>query len=308
MPTWAISAATPIRVAWLFFVLPCLVLNYFGQGALLLSRPEALRAIRSSCSAPDWLRLPHGHAGHGGDRHRQPGDDLRRLLHARQCVQLGFLPRLTVRHTSDDRGGPDLPAADQLRAADRRADPGAGVPHLRQPGRGLRHRGHRHIHVHHVLLAIVVFRRQFNWSRPVAVGVFGLFFVLDLALLHLQRAEGPRGRLGAAGARPGADGADDDLEARAGPAAAPAGGRTACRWSPFLARLPQSRTVRVPGIGVFLTGNPDYVPGALLHNLKHNKVLHERVLFVTVQNVDVPEVPADRARRASRSWRRASTG
>ncbi|MDQ2801745.1 MAG: KUP/HAK/KT family potassium transporter, partial [Pseudomonadota bacterium] len=57
----------------------------------------------------------------------------------------------------------------------------------------------------------------------------------------------------------------------------------------FLARLPQSRTIRVPGLAVFLTGNPDYVPAALLHNLKHNKVLHERVLFVTVQNLDVPE-------------------
>jgi KUP system potassium uptake protein len=64
--------------------------------------------------------------------------------------------------------------------------------------------------------------------------------------------------------------------------------------SSFLARLPQSRTVRVPGLAVFLTGNPDYVPAALLHNLKHNKVLHERVLFVTVQNVDEPEVGPDR--------------
>ena len=62
---------------------------------------------------------------------------------------------------------------------------------------------------------------------------------------------------------------------------------------PFLARLPQSRTIRVPGMAVFLTGNPDYVPTSLLHNLKHNKVLHERVLFVTVQNVDEPEVAGD---------------
>jgi KUP system potassium uptake protein len=61
----------------------------------------------------------------------------------------------------------------------------------------------------------------------------------------------------------------------------------------FLARLPQSRIVRVPGMAIFLTGSPEYVPGALLHNLKHNKVLHERVLFVTVQNLDVPEVPAE---------------
>ena len=65
--------------------------------------------------------------------------------------------------------------------------------------------------------------------------------------------------------------------------------------APFLARLPQSRTIRVPGMAVFLTGNPDYVPTSLLHNLKHNKVLHERVLFVTVENVDEPEVGAGAA-------------
>jgi len=62
----------------------------------------------------------------------------------------------------------------------------------------------------------------------------------------------------------------------------------------FLARLPQSRTIRVPGIAVFMTGQADYVPNALLHNLKHNKVLHERVLFVTVENVDVPLAPQRR--------------
>ncbi|MGH7155551.1 MAG: KUP/HAK/KT family potassium transporter, partial [Acetobacteraceae bacterium] len=55
-----------------------------------------------------------------------------------------------------------------------------------------------------------------------------------------------------------------------------------------------SRTLRVPGTAVFLTGNPDYVPAALLHNLKHNKVLHEHVLFVTVQNLDVPEAEPER--------------
>ena len=76
--------------------------------------------------------------------------------------------------------------------------------------------------------------------------------------------------------------------------------------APFLARLPQSRTVRVPGMAVFLTGNPDYVPTSLLHNLKHNKVLHERVLFVTVQNVDEPEVGRRPTDARWRSWRPAS--
>jgi KUP system potassium uptake protein len=64
----------------------------------------------------------------------------------------------------------------------------------------------------------------------------------------------------------------------------------------FLARLPQSRTTRVPGIAVFMTGQADFVPGALLHNLKHNKVLHQRVLFVTVMNEDIPRV-GDESRR-----------
>ena len=69
--------------------------------------------------------------------------------------------------------------------------------------------------------------------------------------------------------------------------------------APFLARLPQSRIIRVPGLAVFMTGNPDYVPTSLLHNLKHNKVLHENVLFVTVENEDVPEVSPRRRAEVS---------
>ncbi len=65
--------------------------------------------------------------------------------------------------------------------------------------------------------------------------------------------------------------------------------------SSFLKRLPQSRTIRVPGLAVFLTNTPEFVPAALLHNLKHNKVLHERVLFVRVESLDVPEAGDQRA-------------
>jgi KUP system potassium uptake protein len=140
---------------------------------------------------------------------------------------------------------------------------------------------------------MVVFRRQFHWSRPAAITVFGMFFLIDLVFFSantLKVLEGgwvplalgialtalmtswKRGR--------------DLLLARWKQDSLP--------LAPFLARLPQSRTIRVPGMAVFLTGNPDYVPTSLLHNLKHNKVLHERVLFVTVQNVDEPEVAADR--------------
>jgi KUP system potassium uptake protein len=139
---------------------------------------------------------------------------------------------------------------------------------------------------------MVVFRRQFRWSRTAAISVFGFFFLIDLVFFSantLKILEGgwvplvlgialtalmtswKRGR--------------DLLLARWKQDSLP--------LAPFLARLPQSRTVRVPGMAIFLTGNPDYVPTSLLHNLKHNKVLHERVLFVTVQNLDVPEVSSD---------------
>ena len=64
--------------------------------------------------------------------------------------------------------------------------------------------------------------------------------------------------------------------------------------APFVARLPRSRIVRVPGTAVFLTSNPDNVPAALLHNPKHNKVLHERALCVGIGTLDVPEAEPGR--------------
>jgi KUP system potassium uptake protein len=139
------------------------------------------------------------------------------------------------------------------------------------------------------ILASVAFRRQFGWSRPLALAVFGSFFVIDTVFFAANLLKVPEGGyvpllLGAAlmalmtSWKRGRD-------------------LMLARWkqdslplASFLKRLPQSRTLRVPGMAVFLTGNPDYVPAALLHNLKHNKVLHEKVLFVTVSNLDIPEV------------------
>ncbi len=143
------------------------------------------------------------------------------------------------------------------------------------------------------ILAAVAFRRQFGWSRPLALSVFGFFFIIDCLFFGANLLKVPEGgwvplliaALLMALMTSWKRGRDLML----------------ARWkqdslplASFLKRLPQSRTLRVPGMAVFLTGNPDYVPTALLHNLKHNKVLHERVLFVTVTNVDEPEVSPDR--------------
>jgi KUP system potassium uptake protein len=283
--------AHPIRLTWTFFVLPCLVLNYFGQGALTISDPSAV-ANPFFLLGPEWLRLPMVILATIATVIASQAVISGAYSMTRQCMQLGFLPRMTVRHTSNtEQGQIYVPQINTMLAigvlvlvlAFKTSDNLAAAYGIAVTGTFLCT----------CVLAMVVFRRQFRWSRPAAISIFGLFFLIDLVFFSantLKVLEGgwvplvlgvaltalmttwKRGR--------------DLLLARWRQDSLP--------LAPFLARLPQSRTIRVPGMAVFLTSTPDYVPTSLLHNLKHNKVLHERVLFVTVQNVDEPEVSADR--------------
>ena len=278
--------ATPIRRSWTFFVLPALVLNYFGQGALVLSHPEALDNP-FFLLGPHWITIPLVVLATFATIIASQAVISGAYSMTRQCMQLGFLPRMTVRHTSSrEEGQIYVPQVNLFLAVGvlvlvlgfRSSDSLASAYGIAVTGTFLCT----------AFLAAVVFRRQFHWPRPLAIGVFGFFFVIDfiffsantmkvveggwvplafgLALMALMTSW-KRGR--------------DLLFARWRQDSLP--------LASFLARLPQSRTVRVPGLAVFLTGNPEYVPAALLHNLKHNKVLHERVFFVTVHNLDVPE-------------------
>ena len=283
--------AKPIRYAWTGFVLPCLVLNYFGQGALVLHDPGAVENP-FFLLGPAWTRFPMVALATAATVIASQAVISGAYSMARQCMQLGFLPRMTVRHTSTTEEGqiyvPQVNSALLvgvliLVLAFKTSDALASAYGIAVTG----------TFICTAVLAMVVFRRQFHWSRLAAVGVFGGFFIIDgvffsantlklfeggwvpLALgifLTVMMTSWKRGR--------------DLMLARWQQDSMP--------LAPFLARLPQSRTVRVPGLAIFLTGNPDYVPTSLLHNLKHNKVLHERVLFVTVQNEDVPEIAAGR--------------
>jgi KUP system potassium uptake protein len=283
--------AQPIRLTWTYFVLPCLVLNYFGQGALTISDPAAV-ANPFFLLAPEWLRLPMVVLATIATIIASQAVISGAYSIARQCMQMGFLPRMGVRHTSNtEEGQIYVPQINTMLAigvvilvlAFKTSDNLAAAYGIAVTGTFLCT----------CVLAMVVFRRQFGWSRGAAVSVFGLLFLIDLVFFSantLKVLEGgwvplvlgialtalmtswKRGR--------------DLLLARWRQDSLP--------LAPFLARLPQSRTMRVPGMAVFLTGNPDYVPTSLLHNLKHNKVLHERVLFVTVQTIDEPEVAASR--------------
>ena len=283
----------PIRAAWLWFVLPALALNYFGQGALLLTDPAALENP-FFLLAPDWLRLPLVALATMATIIASQAMISGAYTIARQCVQLGFLPRLVVRHTSETEEGqiylPQVNAAMLVGVVIlvlefRNSDSLAAAYGIAVTG----------TFVATSCLAMVVFRRQFGWPLPVVLLVFGPLLLLDLAFFASNALKVPEGgyvplvlglalmglmttwhrgrRLLFARFR------QDSLPLRS-----------------FLARLPQSRTIRVPGIAVFMTSQADYLPGALLHNLKHNKVLHERVMFVTVLNEDVPQIAADRRR------------
>ncbi len=280
----------PIRNAWLYFVLPSLELNYFGQGALVLNDPTAI-SNPFYLLAPEILRLPMVVLATAATVIASQAMISGAYSMARQCTQMGFLPRLTVRHTSaTEEGQIYLPQVNTallvgvliLVFSFRTSDSLASAYGIAVTG----------TFFCTSILAAVVFRRQYGWSRLAVIGLFGFFGLVDATFFASNALKIPEG-----GWVPLAFGLSLMMLMTTWKR-----GRELLldRWkqdslplASFLARLPQSRTVRVPGMAVFMTGNPDYVPGALLHNLKHNKVLHERVLFVTVQNVDVPEARAD---------------
>jgi KUP system potassium uptake protein len=283
--------AKPIRLAWLFFVLPALVLNYFGQGALVIG-DTAAGANPFYLMAPVWLRLPLVVLATMATVIASQALISGAFSIARQCTQMGFLPRLTVRHTSQTEEGqiyvPQVNLALMLGVlllvfAFRTSASLASAYGIAVTG----------TFICTCILATIVFRRQFGWPRWAAIAVWGGFLSIDavfFAANALKIVEGGWVPLFIGGAlmimmttwKQGRDLMQQRWKQDSLPLAS------------FLARLPQSRTVRVPGMAVFLTGQPDYVPGALLHNLKHNKVLHEKVLFVTVTTLDEPEAGPDR--------------
>jgi KUP system potassium uptake protein len=283
----------PIRHSWTFIVLPSLVLCYFGQGALLLRDPAAVQNP-FFLMAPEWSRLALVILATAATVIASQAVISGAYSATRQCMQLGFLPRLTVRHTSNTEEGqiyvPRVNAALMfgvlaLVILFKTSDNLASAYGIAVTGTFLCT----------AMLAMVVFRRQFHWSRAAAIAVFGTLFAIDGVFFAANTLKVVEGGwvplvLGIAliGLMTSWKQGRDLLLARWRQDSMP--------LAPFLARLPQSRSIiRVPGLAVFLTGNPDYVPTSLLHNLKHNKVLHEKVMFVTVQTTDRPEEPDTRA-------------
>jgi KUP system potassium uptake protein len=281
----------PIRLAWFAVVMPCLTLNYFGQGALLLTEPEAVKNPFYNM-APDWALIPLVVLATAATVIASQALITGAFSVTKQVIQLGFLPRLQIHHTSEhDTGQIYMPFVNW----------GLFVV---------------------IVLAVVMFKTSSNlaaaygiavctdmlittiltffviryaWKMPLwlCISATSIFFVVDLAFWSsnlLKLADGGWFPLFIGGLililmLTWRDGRhllhhktrDEAMDLRS-----------------FLDALFIAPPTRVEGTAVFLTTEDDIVPNALLHNLKHNKVLHAQNLFVTVRSHEVPWIAKDK--------------
>ncbi len=275
----------PIRLAWFSVVMPCLTLNYFGQGALLLADPSAV-SNPFFRMAPTWALLPLVVLATMATVIASQALISGAFSVTKQAIQLGYLPRLNLRHTSvRDTGQIYIPFVNwALFTA--------------------------------IVLAVVMFKSSSNlasaygiavtldmlitttltffvirhaWKYPLwlCVAATGVFFLIDLAFFSsnmLKLFQGGWFPLVIGGAvftlmmtwKQGRR-----LMSKAQQA-------EALDLNGFLDAVFVEPPLRVPGVAVFMTAEPGVVPNALLHNLKHNKVLHEQNLFVNVRSHQVP--------------------
>ena len=283
----------PIRWGWFGFVLPALVLNYFGQGAVLLDDPRAV-ANPFYLSAPDWAQVPLLVLATTAAAIASQAVITGAFSVTRQAIQLGYLPRLQIRHTSRDTIGqiyvPSInwmlfAAVIVLVLTFRSSTNLATAYGLSVTGTML---------IDTLLLAVVAYTRWPD-ARKWVLPLCALFLVIDLAFLIANGEKLLTGIgawvplfIGIAAFtmmrtwRRGRELLREEIR------------KDGIQLDTFLPGLMLAPPVRVPGTAVFLTADPSVVPHALMHNLKHNKVLHEHNVFLTVDTLNVPYAPKDK--------------
>ena len=278
----------PVRIAWFGLVAPALVLNYFGQGALLMVAPEA-RENPFYRLLPGWALYPMVGLATAATVIASQAVISGAYSITRQAVQLGFLPRMNMVHTSArEIGQIYIPAVNwTLCAVVLAAVVGFGSSTRLAGAYGVAVTGTMLVDT---LLTFFVIRYAWNYPLWLCVFATGFFFVIDAAFFSatlLKIADGGWFPL-AIGAtvfvvmstwRRGRETLFERLRSSSVP------------LEPFLDNLFKDPPQRVSGTAVFLTATPDATPHALLHNLNHNKVLHERMVFLTVEMRDVPWIP-----------------
>lgn len=280
----------PIRLAWFGFVLPALIINYFGQGALVLLHPETI-INPFYLLAPDWLLYPLIGLATLAAVIASQAVITGAYSVSRQALQLGYLPRMHVEHTSESQQGqiymPRVNWGLMIAVM-------ALVLSFKSSGNlaaayGIAVTGDMIITS---LLAGIVFHHIWGWSKTRTGILIGMFLTIDVAFFSANVLKIPDG-----GWVPLVIGIfiftlmltwktgrtmlyehlkDESME-----------------LDSFIDAIGQHPPTRVPGSALFMTPNPEGVPHAMLHNLKHNKVLHEKVINLTVRFLDFPHTSLD---------------
>jgi len=285
----------PIGVSWLFFVLPALMLNYMGQGAMILALEPAaaLEAVKNPffMLAGETLRLPLVILATLATIIASQAVISGAFSVTQQAIQLGFIPRLKITHTSASAAGQiyipvinwalmvmvillvvTFKSSSNLAAAYGIAVTGAML-------------------IDTVLIAVVLLS-LWKWNKIAAGVLITVFFIVDIAYFAANMTKVPDGGwfpllvgvIAFTFLTTWAKGRQLMIE-RMGESTMPVD---------IFIKSAAGSAARVPGTAVFMTTAADGIPHALLHNLKHNKVLHERIIMLTVRIEDVPAVPDER--------------
>lgn len=278
----------PITLAWFGLALPGLMLNYFGQAAMVLQDPSVLENP-FYLLMPRWALYPMIALATAATVIASQAVISGVFSLTRQAIQLGFLPRLSIDHTSDQEEGQIyLPFANWALLVGVialvlgfRSSSGLAAAY------GIAVTGTMAITT---VLALVVAHRQWGWHPALCVTVGVVLLIIDFSFMGANLLKIPDG-----GWVPLAIGimafaimttwrrGRDVLDSRADDESMPI--------EQFL-NQEMTDVTRVSGTAIFMTSNTDMVPISLLHNLRHNKALHERVVFMRVVTKSVPRIPA----------------
>jgi KUP system potassium uptake protein len=275
----------PIRLTWFVIVLPALILNYFGQGALLLSEPEA--AVNPFFRmTPGWALFPMVILATAAAVIASQAIISGAFSLTMQAIQLGYMPRLKVNYTSARIIGqiyvPVVNWALMLSCIGLVLGFGSSSNLAAAYGVAI-----TTTMLITTILFYVVARRRWHWPAAAAIPVAAFFIIIDLTFFSanmLKVAHGGWFPLLVSAIilflmltwRKGRRVLRGHL------------GEMCIPLEAFLSDLARQKITRVPGTGVYMSGNRHGTPLAMLHNLKHNKVLHEQVVVLTVQTEEVP--------------------
>src|SRR6476619_4116943 len=280
----------PIQTAWLSIVLPALTVNYLGQGALVLADPKSIENP-FFLLYPDWALLPMVVLATAATVIASQAVITGAYSLTRQAIQLGLLPRFEIRHTSEALAGQIyMPRVNLLLligvlllvALFRSSSALASAYGIAVTG----------TMVVTAMMAFIVIWKSWKWSPWAAAALIAPFLLIDLTFLGanlLKVLEGGWMPLALGGLvmlvmytwRRGSRLLFDKTRKQETPLRG------------LVAMLEKKAPTKVPGTAVFLTSDPTSAPTALMHSLKHYKVLHEKNVILTIETADTPKVKPD---------------